>query len=274
MIRSLSFRRALPIVGAAALVLVTAAPAFAAKPDTSSPAAQAASRKERGRGPLSDRDLIFGIDVSHWQGRIHWPSVARFGVRFAMIKATDGTWMVDNYYHRNRMRAQAQHIRVTAYHYARPDRSRGDAIREADWFLRHSQLLGRNLVPALDMEERGKLSPRELQRWVLTWLRRVESRLGVKPMVYTSPGFWSGWLGNSGRIAKAGYKVLWLAHYETRSPSIPGQRWNGHGWTFWQWTQCGHVEGIRGCVDRNYYLGDRIWDMSIRYNRIWASRAV
>jgi hypothetical protein len=43
---------------------------------------------------------------------------------------------------------------------------------------------------------------------------------------------------------------LWLARW-TRAPLpvVPGLNWADFGWTFWQWTSCGHVPGIRGCVD-------------------------
>ncbi|WP_261382842.1 GH25 family lysozyme, partial [Bacillus licheniformis] len=34
---------------------------------------------------------IKGIDVSHWQGNINWKKVAGDGIKFAFIKATEGT---------------------------------------------------------------------------------------------------------------------------------------------------------------------------------------
>jgi hypothetical protein len=36
---------------------------------------------------------------------------------------------------------------------------------------------------------------------------------------------------------------------------VPGFDWAGFGWTFWQWTSCGHVAGIRGCVDLDRFNG-------------------
>ncbi|MCR8981161.1 hypothetical protein NW802_15600 [Brevibacillus laterosporus] len=38
---------------------------------------------------------IKGIDVSKWQGEIHWNQVASDGVKYAFIKATEGTSLVD-----------------------------------------------------------------------------------------------------------------------------------------------------------------------------------
>ena len=172
--------------------------------------------------------------------------------------------MVDPWYERNRVRAQRAGILFTAYHYANPSHRAGDATREADWFVRNAKLNGTNLIPALDLEESGGLSPRQLRRWTLEWLRRVEHRLGVKPMVYTSPGFWSGWVGNTTSISRAGFDVLWLSHWQTRRPSVPAHKWAGDGWTLWQWTRTGRVPGVTGWVDRNLYSGPKLGFMTIR----------
>ena len=218
----------------------------------------------RADGPRSRTVIRQGIDVSHWQGRIDWDRIARGNVDFAIIKATEGTWMVDPWYTRNRTRARRAGILFSAYHYANPSRRAGDAIREANWFVRKAKLDGTNLIPALDLEESGGLRPAQLQRWTLQWLRRVEHRLGVKPMLYTSPGFWSGQVGNTTRISRAGFDVLWLSHWGTRRPTVPGRRWAGDGWTLWQWTERGRVPGVSGWVDRNVYSGPKLRFMTIR----------
>ena len=90
--------------------------------------APAARPRPRGSDPP-------GIDVSHWQGDIHWPAVADDGVRFAFMKATDGTDYVDPTFASNRARARASGLEVGAYHFAKPDRlrrgrpPRGSALR-------------------------------------------------------------------------------------------------------------------------------------------------
>jgi lysozyme len=88
----------------------------------------------------------------------------------------------------------------------------------------------------------------------MTWLRRVEAKLGVTPMVYTYPSFWAIYMGDSNWIAKR-YGVLWIAHWNTEQPWVPARTWHGNSWTFWQWTDCGTVPGISGCVDRNALNG-------------------
>jgi GH25 family lysozyme M1 (1,4-beta-N-acetylmuramidase) len=207
----------------------------------------------------------YGIDVSHWQGRIDWKRVARSGrVQFVIAKATEGTWRVDPMYARNKKLAQQQGLYFTAYHFANPSPERGDARREADWFLRHADLRGPNLLPALDLEDHGGLSAVQLERWVFQWMRRVEQKLGVKPMLYTSPGFWSGYVADSRAVARAGFDTLWLSHWGVRKPWIPANRWAGEGWSFWQWTETGSVAGIGGAVDRNVYSGAKLQKLTIR----------
>jgi lysozyme len=206
-----------------------------------------------------------GIDVSHWQGRIDWRRVARSGrVQFVIAKATEGTWRVDPMYARNRELTRRHGLHFTAYHFANPSPERGDARREADWFLRHAQLRSTDLLPALDLEDDGGLTPAQLKRWVFEWMRRVERKLGVKPMLYTSPGFWSGFLGDTTAVARAGFDTLWLSHWGVRKPSIPANRWAGEGWSFWQWTETGSVAGIDGAVDRDVYSGPKLQKLTIR----------
>ena len=72
--------------------------------------------------------------------------------------------------------------------------------------------------------------------WILTWLARVTERLGVRPMVYTSPSGWATRTGDTTAVAEAGYTVLWVAHWGVAEPRLPADDWAGHGWTFWQYT--------------------------------------
>jgi len=207
-----------------------------------------------------------GIDVSHWQGRIDWPKVAASGVDFAIIKATDGSTDADEWYHRNRNRARRAGLYVTAYHFAHPGLSgRGtrqqrilrDARIQAHFFLRNANLSPRDLIPALDLELAGGLRPAELQDWTITFLREVEGAIGAKPMVYSTAAFWRSHLGDTAKIARAGFDVFWVAHWDTHTPDVPGREWLGRGWTFWQWTDCGRIRGIYDCVDRNTYTSTK-----------------
>lgn len=196
-----------------------------------------------------------GIDVSHWQETIDWGQVAGSGIRFAIAKASEGQTYVDPLYATNKAGAAANGIVFGAYHFARPDATEADAILEADHFVDTAQLEVGNLIPVLDIERTGGLSDAEVTEWILTWLGRVTERLGVRPMVYTSPYGWLERTGDTTAVADAGYTVLWVAHWGVESPTLPANDWSGNGWTFWQYTDCGSVPGIAGCVDMDWFEG-------------------
>jgi lysozyme len=197
-----------------------------------------------------------GIDVSHWQNTIDWSQVAASGKRFAYMKASEGTDLVDTTYPTNRYQAKAYGLYVGAYHFARPDRAPGDAMAEADYFLAMSQLAAGDLLPVLDLEVTGGLSPVELQEWVKGYLDRIYVRTGARGVIYASPTFWKNAMSDTTWFAANGYRSLWVAHWTGGSPaSVPAGNWGGVGWTFWQYTSSGVVPGISGRVDLDRFNG-------------------
>ena len=195
-----------------------------------------------------------GIDVSHWQETIDWAQVAASGKRFAIAKATDGQSYVDPMYATNKAGAELNGLVFGAYHFARPDRTANDAVIEADHFVDVAQLQPGNLIPVLDIEKNpDNMSQAEITTWILAWLGRVSERLGVRPMVYTSPNGWLNRTGDTTAVVDAGYTVLWVAHWGVSEPTVPAGDWGGYGWTFWQYTSDGAVPGIQGRVDLDWY---------------------
>ena len=204
--------------------------------------------------PSPTSGYMEGIDVSHWQETIDWVKVAGAGKKFAYLKATETTNFLDNKYAINRAQAKANGIKVGAYHFARPGTNANDAVNEANWFIKNAAPVSGELIPVLDLEVTGGLTDAQLEAWTKAFMDRVYALTGVKGAIYVSPSFWSSNVGNSTKIAIAGYKVLWIAHWTSGStPTVPGSNWNGNGWTFWQYTSSGSVNGISGRVDLNRY---------------------
>lgn len=199
-----------------------------------------------------------GVDVSRFQGTVDWTKVAASGRRFAMVRASAGSLTTDPAYPANRAGATAAGLKVSAYHYANPDSAVNDALNEANFFLGLATPMHGDLVPALDVEVTNGLSVADMQAWVRTWLERVSAQLGVKPMIYTSPNFWTTAMGDTRWFADNGYTVLWVAHWGVKAPSVPASNWGGRSWTFWQYTNCGSVPGISGCVDLDRYNGSAL----------------
>lgn len=196
-----------------------------------------------------------GIDVSSWQGSIDFAKVRAAGKRFVIAKATEGNSWTDSTYAHNKAYAMANGLKFTGYHFARPSTKAGDAASEADHFVSVLGLKRGMLIPALDLEVSGGLGTSALQTWVKTFLTRVYGRTGVRAMIYTNASFWSTYMGNTSWFSANGYPVLWIAHWGTTTPSVPGTNWAGRGWHLWQYSDCGKVSGISGCVDLDRLKG-------------------
>jgi len=197
-------------------------------------------------GPEPTGYSVRGIDVSHWQGVIAWPSVAGAGVDFAFIKATEGGDYTDPRFSANWAGAWQAGIIRGAYHYFRPQT---DAAAQARHFLATAQLQPGDLPPVLDVEATDGRPDSEIAAGVRTWLQMVEQATGRTPIVYTRASFWNPHLGPG----DARYP-LWVAHYDVPNPTLPGG-WTS--WTFWQHSDDGRVPGITGAVDLNWFNGTR-----------------
>ena len=197
-------------------------------------------------GPGAADGPLPGIDVSHWQGTVDWKAVAADGVEFAFIKATEGGDYVDPRFAANWAGAQRAGVVRGAYHFYRPQT---DALAQAAHFLRTVQLAPGDLPPVLDVEVTDGRSAAQIAAGVRTWLQEVERATGRRPILYTRASFWTGQMGGG----FGGYP-LWVAHYGVSSPNIPAE-WSG--WTFWQHSDAGRVDGIGGNVDLNWFNGGR-----------------
>ena len=199
-------------------------------------------------------DSPTGIDVSKWQRpggvAINWEKVAESGETFAFIKATDGLEGDSEYFVEDSAAAAEAGLIIGSYHKAHPDK---DPITQADAYV---AMLNRQptgavtLPPVLDMELDAGMSATELERWAERFLKRVELKTGVTPMIYTYRWFLQVKMGNTDALTAY---PLWLAAYQAEPPTdVPG------GWSeplFWQRSSTGRVPGVVGPVDLNTFNG-------------------
>lgn len=195
--------------------------------------------------------MVPGVDTSNWQHStsLNWTSVAHSGVKFAFLKATEGSFYSDPYFASDWTATASNGIYHGAYHFARP--SVGSGVSQAKYFV--SRLPPQNtrgtLPPVLDLEATGGLSPSQLVTWTTQWLQEVSALTGRTPMIYVSPAFWAERLGNSTSFHSY---PLWIANYGVSSPQVPG---GWPTWSFWQSTSSGRISGISGNVDRDVFNG-------------------
>jgi len=191
---------------------------------------------------------IHGIDISHYQGDIEWDKLQNAmikgcPVRFIMIKATEGSTKLDDNFNDNFYQARKYGFIRGAYHFWS---NKSTARQQARYFLKQVHLEEGDLPPVLDVEHKPEGSAVEdFQRDVLTWLHIVEDKYHVKPIIYTNYKFKEAYLSSP---VFDDYPY-WIAHYYVQKVAYKGQ------WKFWQHTDAGHLDGIRGEVDFNIYNG-------------------
>ncbi|WP_435974052.1 lysozyme [Streptomyces sp. Qhu_M48] len=194
-----------------------------------------------------------GVDVSSHQGNVAWSTLWNSGVRWAYVKATEGT------YYKNTFFAQQYNgsynvgmIRGT-YHFATPDTTTGAA--QADYFVNNGggwSPDGRTLPGVLDIEWNpyGATCYGKTQAGMVSWIRdfvnRYKARTGRDAVIYTATSWWTQCTGNYAGFAAT--NPLWIARYAATVGELPA------GWqyyTMWQYTSSGPTVG-----DHNHFNGD------------------
>ena len=201
---------------------------------------------------LTKRKMVFGIDVSHHNGKINWSEVAKNTPRvdYVFIKATEGRDFMDKKFLVNSKEAKLAGLQVGYYHFASLNNRDvlTDATEEARDFVDAIKYAPKpDLPPVLDIEENDhKFSPSEIVKWVNKFMMEMD-RLGYPDVIIYS---YSPFLrANLPAGHPFGRFKLWLAGYVHISRLVIP-----HGWTryyIWQYSAKGRVRGIVGDVDLN-----------------------
>jgi len=186
-----------------------------------------------GAGPLE------GLDVSYHSGRVDWRAAAAHGSRFALTLATAGDDFRDPFFacHWERMR-QAGLLRGAYHFFVAED----DPADQARTFLSHVVFEPGDFAPVVDIEKLYGEAPPDLAKRLEIFLDAIEAKLGVKPIIYTGPGFWNKHFRHGG----FGDYPLWLAQYDVSEPQLPAG-WKR--WAFWQWRGNAHLPDVAPVVD-------------------------
>ena len=242
---------------------------------------------------------IHGVDISRWQHPgdklIDYNKMYQAGVRFVMIKASDGKDKSDidarKWLSIDMDGAQAAGIYTGFYHYAYLPNSTDEATviteaqtqaQKAIWRLASvGGYNNRSLPYALDLENNciqysgsrcvKYTSKKLITLFATTWLSTVKAATGRTPMLYSYSQFLENAMVRNSELKSY---PLWQAHYGINPADplgLPGQKISGcyvHSWTnascssewvVWQYTSCGIGKkyGVpSGRVDLNVYRGD------------------
>ena len=191
---------------------------------------------------------IWGMDVARWQHvtgdpakneglPIDWKAAYDRGIRFAFIKASDGTpltdararkWAIDDH-----AQAQAAGIYTGLYHYpGMPDVSgpannpailiadaRAEAIQAAARLAEMGGYTSLDLPYVLDFESDAIAgsgisdvsNSASVTLWTKTWLLEMKARTGRMPILYSGPAFLGAQLNSSDPFWQG--ITLWIARY-------------------------------------------------------------
>ena len=192
---------------------------------------------------------VHGIDISHHQGDIRWDTLAEHArikdcpIRFVVMKATEGTTIVDENFRENFRQARNFGFVRGAYHFWS---TKSGATEQARYFIRNVRLEDGDLPPVLDVEHKAAdMTDIQFRDSVLKWLNIVEKHYRVKPIVYTYYKFKTQYLGD----AVFNQYPYWIAHYYVDQVEYDGP------WKFWQYTDAGRMPGISGYVDLDIFNG-------------------
>lgn len=182
-----------------------------------------------------------GIDVSRYSGAVDWNAVKAQGHAYAFVKATEGLTLKDPAFDGHWQKMKAAGVLRGAYHFYV---TRDDPAAQARFFISTVMLQPGDFVPVLDIETLSSGAPFEaVIAGVQGWLDAVETHYGVKPIIYTSPGF-----ADASLAGRFGAYPLWLAEYGVQQPRVPSG-WTA--WQLWQFQENSAVAGVSGGADLN-----------------------
>jgi len=178
---------------------------------------------------------VQGFDISSYQPNVDFASAYSAGARFVLIKATEGTSVIDSAFSDHYTGATNAGLIRGAYHFAHPGETAGST--QASYFIAHGggwTADGITLPGMVDLESEDDgecwgLSASAMVSWIKDFSDSYHSSTGRYPMLYCNPSWWETCTGNSGAFVST--NPLVLAEYASSISTVPG------GWpyqTIWQ----------------------------------------
>lgn len=188
---------------------------------------------------------VWGLDISHHNGKVDWSKVIVTKPNFIFIKATEGITISDREYDSNWVYLKKHDIARGAYHFF-SYKSTGKL--QAQYFISRVKLVKGDLPPVLDVEFANKMPhQKKVTREILNWISVVEKHYKVKPIIYCPWRFYKKYL--KGKISED--YPLWICDYR----GVPD---DDSKWTFWQHTDSFKIPGINFTFDRNVFRYDSV----------------
>lgn len=189
--------------------------------------------------------MLQGLDVSSYQPSVDWPTVARYGRSFAVVKATEGTDYLNPQFVNQLHGAQAAGLAIACYHFF----AWGDPTEEAAYFVAkvREQTVLTGVPLAVDFERGGYTVPPDASARFNGVLGAVGDLTGYPPLWYSSTGFLQ-----ANRIQVSRANGQWLAAWGAVPPAaVPP----ASVWAIWQHAAGQSVPGVANAVDSDIFNG-------------------
>lgn len=194
---------------------------------------------------------VKGIDVSAHQEHVDWKGLEDEGIRFAFIKATEGTTFVDSLFEYNWKHAHRTSMKVGAYHflsYTTPGKTQAENYIETvnkKWGM---------LPPVVDVEFYGEYldappTKNEMYAILDVVLEELEEEYNRVPIIYTNLHIYNKYI--AGRYDKY---PIWISSPDGIPETLPDEK----DWLFCQYTFTGTTPSIGNNtkhVDYNVFNG-------------------
>lgn len=195
-----------------------------------------------------------GIDVSHHQNTINWEKVRAAGYEFAFIRMVyrgygeEGSLNLDRNYYDNIMKAKDAGVKTGVYVFSQAV-NESEAMEEAEMVIEHLNGISLDLPVVYDPElirddeaRTDDMTGEQFTKNTIAFCEKIKDA-GYEPMIYSNM-YWEAFLFDLKQLQD--YSV-WYADYE-KIPQTP------YDFTFWQYSESGHVDGIEGETDLNVWF--------------------
>jgi len=200
--------------------------------------------------PDSDDYPVVGVDLSSYQGDVDWSVLSRQDIRFAFIKATEGSSFVDPKFNQNWTSAAETELRIGAYHFFSFESS---GEKQAELFCNTVNIVDNMLPPVIDVEYYGcfrsekDIDVAAIKKELRTLVTILNDAYGMKPIIYADNATYETIIRDDFADCD-----LWFRSVYFHVPSdIP--------WRFWQYSNRHVLKGYNGTeryIDMNVFAGD------------------
>ena len=194
---------------------------------------------------------IRGIDVSAWQGKIDWKTVADYGMGFAILRITEAGNVIDSYFEQNFSECRKYNIPVGAYKYSYA-MTVAEIQSEAKKVV--EVLNGRKLqYPVwLDLEwnNQRSLGAEQIHKLAEAF-EKIITTAGYKFGIYCNVDWYLDVICS--HLKKYDF---WIACYPTSDNGTLQKRLRPDFGVGWQYSSKAKIPGISGTVDRNVFYKD------------------